>query len=65
MYELAYVSSIEDIHGEIKDTLIGLLLEYHNLNRAKEDVRSSKRVVSSICKTFLPSIEKSAIRNCQ
>jgi len=33
MYELTPVSSIEDIPPEIRDTPVGLLLEYHNLKR--------------------------------
>jgi carbonic anhydrase len=37
MYELISVSSIEDTPREIRDTPIGLLLEYHNLNREFND----------------------------
>lgn len=45
MYELVPVSSTEDIPGEIKDTPIGLLLEYHNLKRAFEDYTQAQLLI--------------------
>jgi carbonic anhydrase len=33
MYQLASVSSVDDIPPEMRDTPVGLLLEYHNLKR--------------------------------
>ena len=48
MYQLTSVSSIEDIPEEIRDTPIGLLLEYHNLNRPF-DVYSQALLLIGMC----------------
>lgn len=36
MYRLVSISSKEDVFPELRDTPVGLLLEYHNLNREYE-----------------------------
>jgi len=36
MHRLVPVASKEDVHPELRDTPIGFLLEYHNLNREHE-----------------------------
>lgn len=48
MVQLASVSSIEEIPREIKDTPIGILLEYHNLNRPF-DVYSQAQLLIGMC----------------
>ncbi|MEN8241362.1 MAG: carbonic anhydrase [Chloroflexota bacterium] len=45
MHKLTAVSSIEDIPREIKDTPIGLLLEYHNLKRAFNDFSQANLLI--------------------
>lgn len=45
MYELASVSSVEDIPMEIRDTPVGLLLEYHNLKRGFSDYSQAELLI--------------------
>ncbi|HEY9115357.1 MAG TPA: carbonic anhydrase [Bacteroidales bacterium] len=45
MKKLIAVNTKEDISPEYRDTPIGLLLEYHNLNRPQEDYESAQLLV--------------------
>jgi carbonic anhydrase len=47
MYELISVSSIDDIPIGIRETPIGLLLEYHNLNRDFTDYSQAQLLVGT------------------
>lgn len=48
MYKLSSVSSVDDIPVEIKSTPVGLLLEYHNLNRPF-DAYSQAQLLVGMC----------------
>jgi carbonic anhydrase len=45
MYRLVSISSKEDIFPELRDTPIGLLLEYHNLNREYETYTQAQMLI--------------------
>jgi len=45
MYRLVSISSEEDIFPEFRDTPIGLLLEYHNLNREYETYTQAQLLI--------------------
>ena len=45
MNELIKISSVQDISPKYRDTPIGLLLEYHNLNREYEDYDNARLLV--------------------
>lgn len=48
MHRLVPVASKEDILPELRDTPIGLLLEYHNLNRDHETYNQAQ-LLSGMC----------------
>jgi carbonic anhydrase len=45
MYRLVSISSKEDVFPELRDTPIGLLLEYHNLNREYETYTQAQLLI--------------------